>query len=333
MLWMVLLIINVFSMNKFSITFVLSLMLKLRIPILVFIAFPILFFCSCLDECDLYLTSDQGYISIDVMISTADTVQYAYVRRSYDSTVHPDTARLYGWNTKNLLYFPYVDCVVTLKDIDINAEYVFEEMDYHSSHVYCLNNFTPVVGHTYMVNVEVEGKSYQSTQTIRKGPIIDKFGFKPYSTSDENDLYRPIVYITDPCPEETDYYLFVNDLGHNCFVRTGIESYYMPISLLTDEGMDDMKGGIELSLGMGAYENEKGTGIGSSFSFEVMSISKQNYDFFTEMEKQITTDGGVYTPSPVSPPTNFSGEKVMGQFIATDSKVYHFDIYDLIAER
>ncbi len=317
-------------------------MLKLRIPILVFIAFPILFFCSCLDECDLYLTSEQGYISIDVMISTRDTVQYAYIRKSYNSTVHPDTIEYYDRNYRNWLYFQPVYSDVILVDEETKKEYHYEKAEikspYESSHYppnvsYRLENFTPIVGRTYTAIVICDNNVYQSTQTIRKGPIIDKFGFKPYSTSDENDLYRPIVYIADPCPEETDYYLFVNDLGHNCFVRTGIESYYMPISLLTDEGMDDMKGGIELSLGMGAYENEKGTGIGSSFSFEVMSISKQNYDFFTEMEKQITTDGGVYTPSPVSPPTNFSGEKVMGQFIATDSKVYHFDIDESNVER
>ncbi|MDO4462871.1 MAG: hypothetical protein Q4C30_10355 [Bacteroidia bacterium] len=223
-------------------------------------------------------------------------------------------------------------------DENTKKQYTFEKVvrksPYDYIHLprnvcYRLPNFTPLVGRTYTAKVIYEGNEYMSTQTVHQAPIVEKVTFKPYSTIDESrGLFRPFLYISDPNPSMPNYYLFVNDLSRYYFSRDGYESHYMPLSLLTDYGMNNIYGGVEMSLGMGCVDSQKGTGVGSEFDFEVMSISKENYDFFVEMEKQITTDGGVYTPCPVTPPTNFSGERVMGQFIATDAKNYHFKATD-----
>lgn len=72
---------------------------------LIIAAIAILSLSSCLDECDIYLPVDSGYISIDVLISTKDTVQYAYVRKSYNSTVSADTLDAYDKYYHKWLYF------------------------------------------------------------------------------------------------------------------------------------------------------------------------------------------------------------------------------------
>ncbi|MDO4462805.1 MAG: hypothetical protein Q4C30_10015 [Bacteroidia bacterium] len=291
---------------------------------------------SCLDECDLFLSTDRGYIAIDVMISTYATKQYAYVRKSFDHTVTEDSVNSYDWNYRNWLYFESVDCEIILIDEETKREYTYRrEVDkrYTVEKYYVLDDFTAIVGRTYTVKVIYDGKVYQSTQTVRKAPKIDNVKFKPYETADEKEgKFRPFLYFADPSPSEIDYCIFYDRDHHSgdCsyFDRTGYHVGYVPMTIYSDEGVKSAEGGIECSIGIGAYENEKNTGVGYSFNFEVLSISKENYDFFVELEKQITTDGGVYTPTPVTPPTNFSGEKVMGQFIATDIQIYRFETSD-----
>lgn len=296
---------------------------------LVFYLITVICFSSCLEEYDLYLPSDEGYLSIDVLISTKDTIQYAYVKKSYDadfaleSDGHNNLVRMYA-------SFQSIDCEVKVVDEETQIEYDFEKREYILEEGvkavdYVLNGFTPAVGKTYTAKVKYNGKTYQSTQTVHKGPIIDKITFKPYYTADEEDIFRPFIHITDPNPKETDYYFFVElDWFGTHFHRDSYSAYYVPYSILSDEGMTGTNEGIELSLGMGAEENQKTTGM-RYFHYEIMSISKENYEFFEEMKKQLTNDGGVYTPCPVTPPTNFTGGKVVGQFIATDAKIY--DIY------
>ncbi|MDO4462807.1 MAG: hypothetical protein Q4C30_10025 [Bacteroidia bacterium] len=290
---------------------------------------------SCLDECDIYLPTDSGYLSIDIMISTNISTQYAYVRRTYDNTITPDTIDKYDWNYRNDLYFKPVDCEVILIDEETKKEYKYERKVTYTRPLsvrYELDNFLPIVGRTYTAKVICDGKVYQSTQTLRKAPTVDKVMFKPYQTLDEKEgRYRPFLFLSDPTPEEIDYCLFYQRGYHEDidsyseFPRCNYETYSVPMTLYSDDGMKDIDGGIEFSLGIGAYENDKFTGVGYTFDFEVLSMSEENFEFFKEYEKQITTDGGVYTPCPVSPPTNFSGERVMGQFIATDLKIYRFE--------
>lgn len=45
--------------------------------------------------------------------------------------------------------------------------------------------------------------------------------------------------------------------------------------------------------------------------------------FYGAVEAHLTSDGGVYSPTPTTPVTNFSGRNVQGQFIAASCTVFN----------
>ena len=46
--------------------------------------------------------------------------------------------------------------------------------------------------------------------------------------------------------------------------------------------------------------------IGDEINVKTSNISKEAYEYFKFLLKQFKQDGGVYKPTPVSPPTNIS---------------------------
>ncbi|MBP5364306.1 MAG: DUF4249 family protein [Bacteroidales bacterium] len=177
-------------------------------------------------------------------------------------------------------------------------------------------------GHTYTLTVEAEGRTFTATQTINPVPKVDKVKFFTHD-SPEGPLLSPSLYFNDVRPDRTDYYVFTDIFQHH---RVRASAYfYVFLAPFSDENQSTSVNGLHMSLGMGATQNQKGDGYsaGNYYYYELFSISADNYDYYKTMEKQLTSDGGVYRPNPSTPLTNFSGEHVQGQFVAA-SKTFMY---------
>lgn len=288
---------------------------------------------SCIEEYDLSIQGEVAdYVCIDAILSTNDSVQTVYVRHLHDFDVSTRWVST-SINIVNVTDPSIPNAKIRLTDNDTKEIYIYEEVrtydrnkpDLYFYH-YELNNFKPIVNHTYTIDIEVCGKNFTSTQTVHRAPIIDTIMARPYWDSEYLDkAKRPIVHLTDTEPDSVNYCIFIEDrsVSHiRGLHRYDCAIHNLPYSLFSDEGSKLQRYIINLPHGMGNYEYDKYTsGITST---EVWSLSEENYVFFREMQKQMETDGGIYTPYSRTPPTNFEGENVLGQFIATDVYRYEF---------
>jgi hypothetical protein len=80
-------------------------------------------------------------------------------------------------------------------------------------------------------------------------------------------------------------------------------------AILSDEFISDKIMGIDVFKGEAidywrdAYPPE---GLDIIYRIEMHSITEEIYDYYKALIAQIRNDGGVYTPTPASPPTNIS---------------------------
>lgn len=306
--------------------------IQFRCTILVFL---IAILTSCISEYDIKIDSDNDYVTIDAIISTNDTIQYVYIRKPYVAS--PDIRETNEYDIGTYCYPNIANASVILIDNTTahKYEYLYYESidaDYYSGTEYIfteyyLPNFTPEVNHSYTLTVTIGKETYSSTQVIHNNPIVEGLLFRAYNSGGYdymgNDYigYRPILFYRDCEFKRNNYYLFIdNEYGFAPIERLGNFLRYVPISPLSDEGMKSEVDGYLLPMGMGAYEKGPGNELnfGSFYHYEIWTVSEENYKFFKSMEAQLTTDGGVYTPCHSSPPTNFSGYHVTGQFIAAN---------------
>lgn len=262
----------------------------------------ILMLTSCIEEVDINIDDEYDYIVIDAMVTDIDTVNTVYVYRNgeksatYEPKLDNVSVEICDQNGNNMTF------------TDVNNGRRFELHGKHFS-----------AGNTYTLTVKVGERVFQSTQYMAPLMKIKGISFYGHETADDY-LYSPIIYVEDDQPEVDNYFMFFDHF----FQRFEFEAQnFLYLQCLSDKGMKPDMNGIKISLGIGTSEDQKNAGItGMYYHYRMCSISKENYDYYKVVAEQLTQDGGTYRPFPTTPPTNISGTKVQGQFIA--SSVHEF---------
>lgn len=179
------------------------------------------------------------------------------------------------------------DAIVTIADNLGNSE----ELVYTEEGIYQTNNTQGVVGRTYSLNIEYNGRTYTSESTLLPvseiDPLISDFQFET-SLSDEG--YYVTMRAKVSVPDVINYYrwrIFENDSLYN-----DIED----LIVADDEYSDDE---FEFQFG---YPFE----IGDEVRVEMSSISKEGLNYYEGFYEVITNDGGLFSPPPVNAPSNIS---------------------------
>lgn len=265
---------------------------------------------GCVDDYPVIIEGQSGTIAIDAMVVDIDTVQEVFIKKSGDEYFKNGH---YGEDPE-----PIKDASVKIAD-DLGWSAYFEDEE-GLGRRFRLTGHKFESGRTYTITVTAEGRTFTATETMVAPPKVNGLKFYEHSTKDDY-IWSPILYMEDSAPGENNYYLFTG----NGFSRNYYAMHFMEIMRLSDEDLRSDMNGVKISLGIGATANScSGVGLGEMFSYSLYTISKRNYDYYGVIEAQLTSDGGLYRPTPTSGVSNFSGENVQGQFIAA-SGVRMFD--------
>lgn len=157
-----------------------------------------------------------------------------------------------------------------------------------------------VPGHTYALTIKWNNQEYHAESYMPALPAIDSVQFN-FTKGDvgKEDYNIPLLFFKEP-QEERNYYLFITPGNDRVW----------PYSVLSDEYLKDYVNGLDVCKGiapdywMNAYPYVFDGHLIMDYFIEMHSLTKEAYDYYKALIQQFRTDGGGYSPSPASPPTN-----------------------------
>lgn len=277
--------------------------------------FPILMFgaIACVEEVGLFNGEEgRGLIVVDAVVSTADSLQYVYISHGGE------------WSGPDEIFreaiYDIVDTrLVTLTD-DLGRADTFDVSP--NGRICTLAHPDLRPGRTYRLDILVGGRHFYAVQAMRPHPIAEGIRFVRRQTKDD-EIYAPVFYFRDAEPDAVNYYLL--SPRFSVMARGGAVYKYLPIMLLSDARLYAEVDGVELSNGLGGGGDDRGYWGEINFasrglySYALSSVSRDVHDYYAALERQITSDGGVYQTATATPRTNFVGDNVQGLFIAADT--------------
>lgn len=170
--------------------------------------------------------------------------------------------------------------------------------------------FAGKIDRTYTLTVQVDGRSYQASDKLARVTSIDSLSYRPniFELRDppsDGKIYELLVYAKEP-QDTKDYYL-VKYYRNDSLIYNGETDVYV----FDDYGVGETIDGIP-SIVHYAVE-DKGR-------IEMYSISRNGFLFFNDLVIILNSDGGMFSPPPANPRSNFrtvpdnSQEGVLGFF-------------------
>ncbi len=289
---------------------------------------------SCTEEYIIdFSNSDQKLI---IEGSITDTTYNNYVRLCLSKSTfkyYIDSAHYYPDNTYQNGLLPVLDAKIIVSDNmgnfdtlvkppdsitkfyydQINHKYVYyKDLNRHASFYgyYQTTKIKGTIGNTYYLRVLWKDKEYNASCYMPQVPEIDSVKYiHTAGMPGKPNYYIPYLFFKDDT-STTDFYLFK---------ITGGQTWGRAI--LSDEFLKSQVTGIDVFKGespvwwLNAYPSEC-----SDFKIEMHAITKEIYNYYQALIAQYHYDGGVYTPSPTSPPTNISNG-ALGYFSASSVRV------------
>ncbi|MGN6645853.1 MAG: DUF4249 domain-containing protein [Cytophaga sp.] len=153
-----------------------------------------------------------------------------------------------------------------------------------------------VVGDTYTLKVELEGKTYNSTSVLPDLSDIDSITVtkEPAQPPFIEEGYYMKLYATIPVNQKL-YYLFKGYAN---------DSLLNDVNNINYANNDNLNGEIK-GINMG-YEYE----VGEEAKLEIYSLTKAAYDFYNAASLQLNNDGGFFSTPPANVPSMFDNDAV-----------------------
>jgi hypothetical protein len=242
---------------------------------------------------DLDLDQTQPVVSIEALLTDRPGKQYVRLTLSTDfySQSRPQSIS---------------NAIVTLKDD--HGESVsfihYQGTDTDSAGMY----FPPAgyagkVGRTYTITIQAQGSVYEATDKLLRVTSIDSLAYRPniYAVQDpppDGKTYELLVYAKEP--QNTKDYYMVKYYRNDSLTYRGDTDVYV----LDDYGIGEDINGIPSSV-LFAISDKAG--------LEMYSLSRDGFLFYNDLVTIMNSDGGMFSPPPANPRTNFNG-RVLGFF-------------------
>jgi len=240
-------------------------------------------------------------------------------------------------------------------------KYMWDNHKFHNDireGAYFTTSTRGIPGQTYTLKVEYDGREYTATDYMCFGTVIDSISLEPigryiYDKPDGSDGFMvPCLYFAEP-QDEVNFYLFkesgyiiISDYDpetgwtHESYLVSakdlalwkGENSDWM-ISVVSDRFMPPYVSKYKMSDGDHARKWFNGTDIGfwsrwdGGGAVDMYCITEPVYRYYSALSKQYYNDGGAFSPSPASPPTNFSGG-AQGCFSAASVSQYVLKLWE-----
>jgi len=206
-----------------------------------------------------------------------------------------------------------------------------------------------VPGNTYTLNVEYAGREYTASDYMCYGTVIDSISVEPVGKyindkpGGTDGFMVPCLYFSEP-QDETNFYMFTEGIYHSSYDPGNelVPAKYLVlniwgevsewvISVVSDRFFPPYVYQYKMSDGDHARKWLQGTDMGfwerwgSSGAAIMYCITEPVYRYYFALSRQYYEDGGAFSPSPASPPTNFSGG-AQGCFSAASVSQYFLDL-------
>lgn len=274
-----------------------------------FIAFIIIITAfSCTKDYDLQLKSDQSRLVVESTITNQKGPYMLYLTKSLvQMSFNANESRA------NTEYVNDADIYIT----DINQSVTDTLVKYWSKKRFMLDNannpfidpsdsiyyygqyqttkLKGIPGHTYSLTIKWQNQEYHAESYMPPVPPLDSVQFKfTEGAVGKSDYNIPLIYFKEP-QNERNYYLFKTQAV-----------YGWPYSILSDEYLKNYVNGLDVCKGVTPdyWVTNYPYDFIDSYFIEMHSITKEGYDYYKALIQQYKTDGGGYSPSPASPPTN-----------------------------
>ena len=203
-------------------------------------------------------------------------------------------------------------------------EVVYNESLENKSKIFIARNYNLEVGKAYTLCVTIDGEEHCATEKLLPPLEVKSVTYQRterFKSIGEgyHDLRIPVFEVINNSKESKYFLVSIDDLNS---LLTG------SIRLFSTENMSDTI--KELQLNEYNYDPaysiwdddwyidlETNNHALNERMYNFYPISKDNYEYYKIIERQIRTDGGVYNPTATTPYSNFSGDNIYGQFIIT----------------
>jgi hypothetical protein len=275
--------------NLKSIILFSSAMTRYRFPFLITtgIAILSLLLTSCEETVKLDLGQTPSKITIEGLVTNRWDYQYVKVKRSADFYSDGKTPRV-------------TDANVTVTD-NLGNVYTFVHNPRNNSD--SVGTYVPqvrfqgVVGRTYTLNVDVDGKTYTAKDQLFRVTTIDSLTYKVNDREAKDPevkgrIYNVLLFTKEPRNEKNFYYFkfFRND---SLTYQNDTDIYFSD-----DEFLGEAIDGVESPI---FYSK------GDKSRVEMYSTSRVGYVYFNDLSNLLNNDaGGMFGPIPASPRSNLS---------------------------
>ncbi len=246
--------------------------------ILITLAVPFLLW-SCDVPIQLDLNQSESKVVIEGLVTDQPGRQYVKISRSVDFY---DSGQVRVTNA-----------IVTVTD-DLNQVFLFvhnpENKDERTGYYVPVVDFVGQIGRTYTLTVNIDEETYNASDKLFSVSPLDKVDFR-INEEEKRDpeirgrFYETLIFTKEP-PDTKDFYLF--KLYRNDSIKYGNAN---DIYFSDDEYLSDNIDGFALPVFYAPGDIAK---------VEAYSISRSCYVFYSDMQKLLNNDGGLFG----SPPAN-----------------------------
>jgi hypothetical protein len=163
----------------------------------------------------------------------------------------------------------------------------------HKIGYYQTTKIKGTIRNTYNLKIIWNKKEYHASCYMPSLPAVDSINYKlDPGLPGKSSFFVPHIYFKDP-PNEKNYYLF--EFG-------GMAWGY---SVLNDEFLNGYVNGLDVFKGETSdWWINSYPWAGEDYIIHMYSITEEGYNYYKALISQFKNDGGSYSPSPASPPTN-----------------------------
>lgn len=281
---------------------------------------------GCVEEINNDLFTGQPRIVINGIITDDEGPYFVRITKSNNTLTDFNSNQVNGSTTLTrkdgrLIHEPILNAMVTLSDNEGRIDTLQLSMiESFGSEVPTWGGYgfyettTDMIGkpgNQYTITVSHEGQTYTAVSTMPTSPPeIDEVGFvKKTLTSGQPEPYSiPTVSFDEPQDEE-NFYRFAYwgfSIGNYDPANYNLHTLLFDDVIITSDEfltprVEDLSFDAALVEGQGFAP-----AFGDSTIVYMYGLQEETFDYYDDLQHQLRSDGGAYSPAPASPRSNFS---------------------------
>jgi hypothetical protein len=237
----------------------------------------LIFLAGCEKSVDLDLSQTEPRVVIEGLLTDHSSLNYVKVTKSAGFYETGKTPRI-------------TDAIVMIED-DLGevTAFVHNPRNHPDSAGFykASDSFSGVIGRTYKLSVEADGKHFEAQDKMFPVTTIDSLTYRIEFKDPETPgkFYEVLIYAKEP-QETKDYYLF-NFYRNGTIVLDNPSDIYFSDDVALGEQIDGI-------TAPGFY------GIGDVVKVEALSLTRNGYIFYSDLSNLLNNFGGMFSAPPAN---------------------------------